>query len=90
MPFEDMVVELRKLVRLLCKTLVPVRANAAFMRALGHDLDVSAREIVAARQERVRWLMVGGVVGSLLGVLAALFLRRKNGCVDAKKPLGAA
>jgi hypothetical protein len=37
--------------------------------------------------------MVGGVLGSLLsllGVFAALFLRRKNGRMQAKKPLGAA
>ena len=90
-PFEQMVVELRKLVRLLCRTLVPVRASATFVRALGHDLDVSAREIISARHERVRWLMLGGVMGSLLsllGVLAALLLRRKNGRVGAKKPVG--
>jgi hypothetical protein len=93
LPFEEMVIELRKLVRLLCRTLVPVRANAAFLRTLGQELDLSAQELVAARQERVRWLMVGGVLGSLLsllGVLAALILRRRNGRVHAKKPLGAA
>jgi hypothetical protein len=93
MPFGDMVIELRKLVRLLCRTLVPVRANAAFVRALGQDLDASARDHLARRQERVRWLMLGGVVGSILslvGVLTALLLRRKNGRAHSEEPLGAA
>ena len=91
LPFHDMVVELRKLVRLLQRTLVPVLARPAFVEDLGTELDDGARELFSARQERVRWLMLGGVLGSVLslvGVLAALLLRRRNGRLDAKRPLG--
>jgi hypothetical protein len=90
-PFHDVVVELRKLVRLLQRTLVPVFARPAFVGELGAELDAGARELLVARQERVRWLMLGGVLGSMLslvGVLAALLLRRRNGRLDAKRPLG--
>ena len=91
-PFHEMVVELRKLVRLLQRTLVPVLAKPAFVEDLHMELDAGARELFVARQERVRWLMLGGVLGSVLslvGVLAALLLRRRNGRLDAKRPLGA-
>jgi len=91
-PFHEMVVELRKLVRLLQRTLVPIFARPAFVEELGAELDAGARELFVARQERVRWLMLGGVLGSVLslvGVLAALLLRRRNGRFDAKRPLGA-
>ncbi|MFN2154348.1 MAG: hypothetical protein ACK2UX_03855 [Anaerolineae bacterium] len=90
--FDLMVIELRKLVRLLRRTLVPVHPRSAFVRALEHDLQETAHELMVMRQERVWWLLLGGVLGtvlSLLGVLAALLLRRKNGRLQTKKPLGA-
>ncbi len=89
-PFQEMVVELRRLVQLLCRTLVPVSPRSAFVYSLGEELDGGMREMIAIRQERVRWLMLGGVVGSvlsLLGVLAAILLRRRNGRMHAKHPL---
>jgi hypothetical protein len=87
-PFQEMVIELRKLVHLLHRTLVPVRPRAGFVPTLGHQLNDSAIRVIAARQQRVRWLMLGGVLGSaisFLGVLAALVLRRRNGRLRAKK-----
>jgi hypothetical protein len=96
MPFEEMVIELRKLVRLLRKTLVPICPRAEFSRMLGQEIEARA-EIVTTVQQQRRWLMVGGVVGSLLSVLglfAAFLLRRRNGHshsrMQAKKPVGAA
>ena len=89
---DRMVIELRKLARLLCRTLVPVQPRSAFVSALQHDLEETAHELLLVRQERVWWLILGGVLGtvlSLLGLLAALLLRRRNGRMDAKKPLGA-
>jgi hypothetical protein len=89
--FDVMVIELRKLVRLLRRTLVPVQPRLAFVRALEHDLQETAYDLMVVRQERVWWLLLGGMLGtilSLLGVLAALFLRRKNGRLQTKKPLG--
>jgi hypothetical protein len=88
--FDQMVIELRKLVRLLCKTLVPVQPRPAFVRSLQTDLEEAASELLVIRQERVWWLLMGGVLGtllSLLGLLAALLLRRRNGRMHAKKPL---
>jgi len=87
-PFHEMVVELRKLVRLLQRTLVPVFAKPAFVQDLRVELDAGARELFVVRQERVRWLMLGGVLGSLLGLFAAILLRRRNGRLAAKRPLG--
>lgn len=87
--FDRMVIELRKLVRLLCRTLVPIQPRSAFVSALQRDLEETAHELLV-RQERVWWLILGGVLGtvlSLLGLLAALLLRRRNGRMDAKKPL---
>lgn len=87
--FDRMVIELRKLVRLLCRTLVPIQPRSAFVSALQRDLEETAHELLV-RQERVWWLILGGVLGtvlSLLGLLAALVLRRRNGRMDAKKPL---
>jgi hypothetical protein len=87
-PFHEMVVELRKLVRLLQRTLVPVLARPAFVEDLGAELGVGARELLVVRQERVRWLMLGGVLGSVIGLFAALLLRRRNGRLDANRPVG--
>jgi hypothetical protein len=94
-PFEEMILELRKLVRLLRKTFVPVPPRAEFKRALGQQIEGRAISVVSAQQQQRRWLMVGGVIGSLLsvlGVLTALLLRRRNGHsqVQAKEPFGAA
>lgn len=95
-PFEEMVIELRKLVRLLRKTLVPIRPSAAFTRALRQRIETQSGIITTVQQQR-RWLMVSGMVGSLLSVLglvAALLLRRRNehshSRAQAKKPAGAA
>lgn len=90
--FDQMVIELRKLVRLLCRTLVPVEPRPVFVRILQQDLEETAHEFLLARQERVWWLLIGGVLGtllSLLGLLAALLLRRRNGRMHVKKPVGA-
>lgn len=90
--FDLMVIELRKLVRLLRRTLVPVCPRPAFVRALEHDLEETAYDLLVVRQERVWWILLGGVLGtalSLLGLLAALLLRRRNGRLQTKKPLSA-
>ena len=78
--FTDMIVELRKLVRLLCQTLVPVLPSATFVRVLGTQLRAEAADLIQARERRWRWLMLGGVVGSVmsvLGVVATVVLRRR-------------
>ena len=90
-PFQEMVVELRKLVQLLRRTLLPACARRAFVRLLGEELQDRAVEMIDERQRRVRWLMLGGVLGSalsLLGVIAALSLRRRQCRLQAKKPVG--
>jgi hypothetical protein len=87
-PFQEMVIELRKLIQLLRRTLVPVRPRPSFVPALGHHLNDNAIRIIAVRRQRVRWLMLGGMLGSaisFLGVLAALVLRRRNGRLRTKK-----
>ena len=91
MPFEEMVVELRKLVRLLCKTLVPVEPRLEYARELGERLQAKAAALDDVRQRQWQWLMVGGLVGSLvslLGLVAALLLRRRNGRLHTNKPIG--
>ena len=92
LPFEEMVVELRKLVRLLYRTLVPMEPRPGFTAALGSDLVVSAEQSFAYRHHRARWLVVGGVLGSalsLLGLAAALLLRRRNGRLHTNRPVAA-
>ena len=86
-------VELRKIAQLLRRTLVPVHARSAFRVDLGDNLLAESIELFGARQQRWRWLMVGGVVGSavsLAGVVAAVLLRKRNGHAHAKKPLSVA
>ena len=86
MPFEATVVELRKLIRLLCETLVPIQPRLAFVQELGGELvrtglRPGAAQVRPGDQERWRWLMIGSAVGSLLsllGVLTALLLRRRH------------
>ena len=91
-PFEEMVIELRKLVRLLRKTLVPVQPRLEYSRVLGDQLQGYATTVTYVQSARVqiarvqpsrrRWWMVGGVLGSLVsvaGVALALVLRRRDG-----------
>jgi len=81
-PFEEMVIELRKLVRLLRKTLIPVSPESKYIQRTGRRLQEQAIVICAQpRQNQQRWLMVGGVLGSVLsvgGLIAAVVLRRRN------------
>ena len=79
---EEMVIELRKLVRLLRRALVPVQPRLEYSRALGDQLQGYATTVTDVRPSRRRWWMVGGLVGSLAsvaGVALALVLRRRNG-----------
>ena len=81
MPFEETVIELRKLVRLLCETLVPLQSRLAFRQNLGRQLQARAIQAESSYQQQWRWLMIGSVLGSLLsllGVLTALLLRRRQ------------
>jgi hypothetical protein len=80
-PFEEMVIELRKLVRLLRRTLVPVSPGARYIQRTGRGLQQQAVVVAQSKQNQQRWLMVGGVLGSVLsvsGLLAALLLRKRN------------
>jgi len=89
----EVVVELRKLVQLLRRTLVPVSPPAAFVKELGDQLWAEGIQLDEARQQRWRWLMVGGVVGSavsLAGVVTAVLLKKRSGHTQANKPLGVA
>ncbi|MBL7200372.1 MAG: hypothetical protein ISS56_09505 [Anaerolineae bacterium] len=88
--FDDMVIELRKLVRLLCETLIPIQPRSDFVLTLERHLQSTAAAQIADRQRRRRWLMVGSVIGSALsfvGVVTALVLRRRNGRVQTNKPV---
>jgi hypothetical protein len=94
-PFEEMVIELLKLVRLLRETLTPVQPRPEFTQALGRQIKAQAVVVPSVQQQQRRWLMLGGMVGwllSMMGLLAALLLRRRNGHnhsrVRAKKPVG--
>jgi len=80
-PLSDVVIELRRLIYLLRRTLVPVHPPAAFTVLLGGELRAEAAAWYVTRTQRRRWLMLGGVVGSLLsllGVVAAVLVRRHN------------
>jgi hypothetical protein len=85
-PFEQMVVELRKLVHLLRRTLVPLSPRVEYQQLLQGRLQKESVAVLAQQQSRPqRWLMVGGVVGSVLsvgGLLAALLMRRRDGTED--------
>lgn len=82
LPFEEMVIELRKLVRLLRKTLVPVSPGIQYVQRVRGQLQGEAVVVYAQSKERQqRWLVVGGLLGSLLsigGLVAAYILRRRN------------
>jgi hypothetical protein len=88
-PFEEMVIELRKLVRLLRKTLVPVSPGTSYIQRTGRRLREQAVVVLAQpRTRQQRWLMVGGVLGSILsvgGLVAAYVLRRRNNGNKNKK-----
>jgi hypothetical protein len=88
-PFEEMVIELRKLVYLLRKTLVPVSPRTRYVQQTGRRLERQAVAVDArSKLRQQRWLMVGGVLGSVLsvgGVIAALFLRRRNNGNNGEK-----
>ena len=81
-PCEEMVIELRKLVRLLRKTLVPVSPGTKYVQQIGEQLQEQSVVVYAqpkARQQR--WLMFGGVLGSVLsvgGLIVAYVLRKRN------------
>jgi hypothetical protein len=81
-PFEEMVIELRKLVRLLRKTLIPVSPRSSYIQRTGRRLQEQAVLVYAQpRHTPQRWLMLGSVLGSVLsvgGLIAAVVLRRHN------------
>jgi hypothetical protein len=89
-PFEEMVIELRKLVRLLRKTLIPVSPGTRYVQRTGRLLQEQAVIVYAqpGRARQPRWLMVGGVLGSILsvgGLVAAYVLRKRNNRDRKKK-----
>jgi hypothetical protein len=81
-PFEEMVIQLRKLVRLLRKTLIPVSPEPKYTQRTGRQLREQAVLVYAQpHRSQQRWLMVGGVLGSALsigGLIAAVLLRKRN------------
>jgi hypothetical protein len=82
-PLEEMVIELRKLVRLLRKTLIPVSPATKYVQRTGRRLQEQALIVCAQPPQRSqqRWLMVGGVLGSALsigGLIAAAMLRKRS------------
>jgi len=80
-PFEEMVIELRKLVRLLRKTLIPVSPGYKYTQRTRRRLQEQALIVYAQPQRnQQRWLMVGSVLGSVLsigGLIAAVLLRKR-------------
>lgn len=73
-PFASQVVELRKLVRLLRQTLVPVQPRLAYKTALSEQLRLDATRTEAGRHPQWRWLVIGSAVGSLFSLLGVLIL----------------
>ena len=92
-PFEDRVIELRRFIRLLRQTLVPVQPRQAFRTVLNEQLQLDAIKVQIAKQNRRRWLVIGSAVGSvlsLIGVLTAFLLRQRQIRLHAKeKTIGA-
>jgi hypothetical protein len=81
-PFEEMVIELRKLVLLLRKTLIPVSPRTQYVQRMSRRLQQQAVVTHAQTKTRQqRLLMVGSVLGSVLsvgGLVAAYVLRKRN------------
>jgi len=75
--FEEVVIELRRLVHLLRETLVPVVPGKGCVERIRHQLQRRAPVVYAQPRRRQRWFLVGSAlsVGSLI---AALLLRRRN------------
>lgn len=75
------VVELRRLVRLLRRTLVPVQPRPAFRQSLAAELRADALRVTVSQPRRLRWLVIGSAIGSLLslvGVLMAILLKQRR------------
>jgi hypothetical protein len=81
-PFEEMVIQLRKLVRLLRRTLIPVSPRTEYVQQTSQRLQQQAIVTYAQTKTRQqRLLMVGSVLGSVLsvvGLVAAYLLRKRN------------
>jgi len=80
-PFEEMVTELRKLVRLLRKTLVPISPETRYIQRTERQLQEQAVAVYAQTKQRQQRLLIGGVLGSILsvgGLVVAFVLRRRN------------
>ncbi len=79
--FDEYVIDLRRFVRLLREALTPVQPQPAFRRALNEQLTADALRVSVQRQSKLRWLVIGSVVGSLLSLtgllVAALFRQRR-------------
>jgi|GEM_PF-6604078 len=87
--FDERVIELRRLVRLLRQTLRPVQPRPAYRQALAEQLYTSALR-VTVQPGRMRWLVIGSAIGSLLsliGVLTALLLRQRRTHPRSNTPL---
>ncbi len=87
--FDERVIELRRLVHLLRQTLRPVQPRPAYRQALAEQLYASALQ-VTVQPGRMRWLVIGSAIGSLLsliGVLTALLLRQRRTHPRSNAPL---
>ena len=87
--FDERVIELRRLVRLLRQTLRPVQPRPAYRQILAEQLYADALR-VTVQPGRIRWLVIGSAIGSLLsliGVLTALLLRQRRMHSRSNAPL---